>query len=486
MYYQLEKQDMTPILSLPSPWFLRPCWGMNYVIVGTSRSQLIPYLGADIVIEAATGQILLNPLPFHERKLTVKMLPDEKLRFQFGKDQTQWHGVADEQPMQQTENYKRQATKATWPSFCIIVWSNQFSWLMIWRNVLPWDTKTEKFVYEVSKLVGLTCFAASLHCWFSRFPLRLPRNATLPPSLWPPARRKPVRHLTWSLTGHSVILMRRCGGVVFFWLDVLFHGKRSCVLVFFFGGACKRWLIRGFQGSMHSQQFVWCIGSCYRLDKPNGTCFVQSMKKLVPDAVMSIAGRCLDLVGHVGYLHEFHVRWGQWTRLFTCCNPATYQARNWTLGLWCVDSRVFPIQEAGSQPQCPKKWEGLTLFLRVHYLKSSGKKHIKKNLEACNINLHFGWNPKVAHPKLAEVVSPAPDSWSIGALCGPSGSGKSVNMRNLGSEAVLSHGMMESSGHQWQIDANWAIFFWGGQWQETVVEGKLRFIRSWYMTQWHI
>ena len=85
---------------------------MNYVIVGTSRSQLIPYLGADIVIEAATGQILLNPLPFHERKLTVKMLPDEKLRFQFGKDQTQWHGVADELPMQQTENYKRQATKA--------------------------------------------------------------------------------------------------------------------------------------------------------------------------------------------------------------------------------------------------------------------------------------------------------------------------------------------------------------------------------------
>lgn len=90
--------------------------GMNYVIVGTSRSQLIPYLGADIVIEAATGQILLNPLPFHERKLTVKMLPDEKLRFQFGKDQTQWHGVADEQPMQQTENYKRQATKVPFAS----------------------------------------------------------------------------------------------------------------------------------------------------------------------------------------------------------------------------------------------------------------------------------------------------------------------------------------------------------------------------------
>lgn len=107
-------------------------------------------------------------------------------------------------------------------------------------------------------------------------------------------------------------------------------------------------------------------------------------------------------------------------------------------------------------------------------MKSSGKKHIKKKLEACNINLHFGWNPKLAHTKLAEVFSPAPDSWSIGALCGPSGSGKSVNMRNLGCEAVLSHGMMEHSGHQ---GANGAIFFWGGQWQETVVEGKLRFTR---------
>lgn len=32
------------------------------------------------------------------------------------------------------------------------------------------------------------------------------------------------------------------------------------------------------------------------------------MKKLVPDVVKSMTGRCLDLVGHVGYLHEFHVR----------------------------------------------------------------------------------------------------------------------------------------------------------------------------------
>ena len=158
-----------------------------------------------------------------------------------------------------------------------------------------------------------------------------------------------------------------------------------------------------------------------------------------------------------------------------CSGVATPPLTRLEIGLWVCDvliRRVFPIQEAGSQPQYPKKWEGLTLFLRVHYLKSSGKKHIKKNWKLVNINLHFGWNPKLAHTKLAEVFSPAPDSWSIGAFCGPSGSGKSVNMRNLGCEAVLSHGMMESSGRQWQIGQ---FSFGGGQWQETVVKGKMCF-----------
>ena len=222
--------DMTPILSLPSPWFLRPCWGMNYVIVGTSRSQLIPYLGADIVIEAATGQILLNPLPFYERKLTVKMLPDEKLRFQFGKDQTQWHGVADEQPMQQTENYKRQATKATWPSFCIILWSNQCSWLMIWWNVLPWDTKTEIRVWSIQ-----TCRTHMLCSFSALLVLQVPFASSekrYTSSVTMTSRTAEASEaFDLDFNGPLGDLMRQCDGV-FFWLDVLCFS-------FFLGGLVR-------------------------------------------------------------------------------------------------------------------------------------------------------------------------------------------------------------------------------------------------------
>ena len=53
----------------------------------------------------------------------------------------------------------------------------------------------------------------------------------------------------------------------------------------------------------------------------------------------------------------------------------------------------------------------------------------------------------------------APDSWSIGALCGPSGSGKSVNMRNLGCEAVLT---------EWNYGTFWAS---GGKWGNFPLEG---------------
>ena len=38
-------------------------------------------------------------------------------------------------------------------------------------------------------------------------------------------------------------------------------------------------------------------------------------------------------------------------------------------------------------------------------------------------------------------------------------------------------GRVESwnDGKFWASVANWAIFFWGGQWQETVVKGKMCF-----------
>ena len=152
--------------------------------------------------------------------------------------------------------------------------------------------------------------------------------------------------------------------------------------------------------------------------------------------------------------------------------PATYQARNWTLGLWCVDTPGLSDSGGRLTTSVPQRMGGFNTFFKGSLLEELGKKHIKKNWKLVNINLHFGWNPKLAHTKLAEVFSPAPDSWSIGALCGPSGSGKSVNMRNLGCEAVLSHGMMESSGRQWQIGQ---FSFGGGQWQETVVKGKMCF-----------
>lgn len=152
---------------------------------------------------------------------------------------------------------------------------------MIWRNVLPWDTKTEKFVYEVSKLVGLTCFAASLHCWFSRFPLRLPRNATLPPSLWPPERRKQVKHSTWTSTGPSVIW---CDSVMvlFFWGVgcVFFMEKGGVIELCFFGGLVRDDSLGVFQGACKASSLcdalvvaiVWTSQMAHFLSKAHSSC----------------------------------------------------------------------------------------------------------------------------------------------------------------------------------------------------------------------
>eukprot|EP00913_Durusdinium_trenchii_P029561 g27710.t2 len=68
--------------------------GLNYIIVATTRPDVIPYLGADIVIEAATGKIHNNPLEFAERKMVVK-IEHEELKFNFGKGCSGWQGPLD-------------------------------------------------------------------------------------------------------------------------------------------------------------------------------------------------------------------------------------------------------------------------------------------------------------------------------------------------------------------------------------------------------
>ncbi|CAK9071347.1 unnamed protein product [Durusdinium trenchii] len=83
--------------------------GLNYIIVATTRPDVIPYLGADIVIEAATGKIHNNPLEFAERKMVVK-IEHEELKFNFGKGCSGWQGPLDSAPMRKAEDYGRPST----------------------------------------------------------------------------------------------------------------------------------------------------------------------------------------------------------------------------------------------------------------------------------------------------------------------------------------------------------------------------------------
>ena len=56
------------------------------MVVATTRGELIPYLGADLVIEAELGRatkVLKNELPFEARKMQVTLL-SEGLQFKFG------------------------------------------------------------------------------------------------------------------------------------------------------------------------------------------------------------------------------------------------------------------------------------------------------------------------------------------------------------------------------------------------------------------
>lgn len=79
---------------------------LSSVIVGTSRSDLIPYLGADIVIEAASQTICVNPLPFVDRKMLVKICHND-LTFHFGKGCSGWEGPVDDAPLRNVEDFGR-------------------------------------------------------------------------------------------------------------------------------------------------------------------------------------------------------------------------------------------------------------------------------------------------------------------------------------------------------------------------------------------
>ncbi|CAJ1359059.1 unnamed protein product [Effrenium voratum] len=83
--------------------------GLKFVIIGTSRADLIPYLGADIVIEAGNGQIFKNPLDFAERKMAVKIQHGE-LKFSFGQGCSGWKGPLDDGPLRKGEDYARTFT----------------------------------------------------------------------------------------------------------------------------------------------------------------------------------------------------------------------------------------------------------------------------------------------------------------------------------------------------------------------------------------
>ena len=66
-----------------------------------------------------------------------------------------------------------------------------------------------------------------------------------------------------------------------------------------------------------------------------------------------------------------------------CSGVATPPLTRLEIGLWVCDvliRRVFPIQEAGSQPQYPKKWEGLTLFFKGSLLEELGEKNTSKKI----------------------------------------------------------------------------------------------------------
>lgn len=79
---------------------------LSSVIVGTSRADLIPYLGADIVIEAASQKICPNPLSFLDRKMLVKICHND-LQFQFGKGCSGWEGPVDDAPLRKVEDFGR-------------------------------------------------------------------------------------------------------------------------------------------------------------------------------------------------------------------------------------------------------------------------------------------------------------------------------------------------------------------------------------------
>ena len=88
-------------------------WGLCYVIVGTSRRDLIPYLGADVVIEAGCCEIHSNPVPFADRKMKVEIAHND-LKFHFGKGCSGWEGPADSAPLRKVEDFRRPSKTASW------------------------------------------------------------------------------------------------------------------------------------------------------------------------------------------------------------------------------------------------------------------------------------------------------------------------------------------------------------------------------------
>ncbi len=94
---------------------------------------------------------------------------------------------------------------------------------------------------------------------------------------------------------------------MFFLFARQFFSEKGGVFKFCFWGLARDDSLGGFKGAFEASSLCDALVAATGWTSQTAQ-FFPKHEQLIPHAVMSMAGRCLELVGHVGYLHEFHVR----------------------------------------------------------------------------------------------------------------------------------------------------------------------------------